>query len=228
MEAVEAKHRLSRCMVFWCKTIVDWVDPELEPDVQQIAKVRRLFIRRSTVICSTSVHWPTYSAGTVRSNVSRTWKITRSYILNVGRMPKTLWTRWTVPWAKRPASGSTYHGPNHSPKSMSGKGCSAIENGSSGCRRSKGSTVPSTKSIPSSSRTIRTNDTTVSAFASNTEIGSTVRYSNYDHFEHDFGRQTFESITYRVRRNVEAVTVQRKPRNYEEFVAHNIETLTIQ
>lgn len=44
--AADAKRRLSRFTVFGCKTVVDWADPEPEPDAEQMAAVRVLFVRQ--------------------------------------------------------------------------------------------------------------------------------------------------------------------------------------
>lgn len=45
--AAEAKQLLARYKMFGCKTVVDWADPESEPNDEVMAEVRILFVRQN-------------------------------------------------------------------------------------------------------------------------------------------------------------------------------------
>lgn len=206
--AAEAKHRLSRCMVFGCKTIVDWADPEPEPDAQQMAAVRILFVRQYGGMLDERTLADIFGK---YGKVERVKNLKNYAFVHFERrsdakdamdaldgvVDEATNVRIDVSWAKPPAEKhirervlrdrerrirlQTLHGFHRSDH----------------------------KADPFQFKD-KTSDTTVSAFASNTEIGSTVPYSNYDHYVYDFGGQTFD-CTCRVHRTVDAVPLQRQP-----------------
>lgn len=208
--AAEAKRRLSRCTVFGCKTIVDWADPEPEVDAQQMATVRILFVRQ---------YGGMLDERTLADVFGRYGKVERvknlknySFVhferrsdardaMNAldGAVDEASGVRVDVSWAKPPAE-----------KRIREQMLRDRERRI----RLQAYATPGTEHdvVPN----IRFNNKTTfvetaSSFTSNTNTSlASVPYSNYDHYEYNFGRKTY-ACTCRDKRSFETDPVQRQP-----------------
>jgi len=206
--AAEAKHRLSRCTVFGCKTIVDWADPEPEPDAQQMAAVRILFVRQyggtldERTLADIFGKYGTVERVKNLKNYAFVHFERRSDAKDAmdaldGVVDEATGVRIDVSWAKPPAEKHVRE------RVLRDRERRIKLQTLQGFHRSEH------KADPSKFKD-KTSDTTVSGFASNTDIGSTVPYSNYDHYVYDFGGQTCDCMC-RVQQTVDAIPLQRQP-----------------
>ncbi|CAI6343192.1 unnamed protein product [Macrosiphum euphorbiae] len=211
--AAEAKRRLFRCTVFGCKTIVDWADPEPEVDAQQMATVRILFVRQ---------YGGTLDERTLAEVFGRYGKVERvknlknySFVhferrsdardaMNAldGAVDEASGVRVDVSWAKPPAEKRIRE---------------QVLRDRERRIRLQAYAMPRTEHnfVPN----VRFNNKTTflantSSFTSNTNTSissiSTVPYSNYDHYEYNFGRKTY-ACTCQDKRSFETDPLQRQP-----------------
>jgi len=210
--AAEAKRRLSRCTVFGCKTIVDWADPEPEVDAQQMATVRILFVRQ---------YGGTLDERTLADVFGRYGKVERvknlknySFIhferrsdaqnaMNAldGAVDEASGVRVDVSWAKPPAE-------KHIREQVLRDRERRI--------RLQAYTTPGTEHdvVPNVRFDNKTTfEATSSTYTSKTNTTlapvSSVPYSNYDHYEYNFGRTTY-ACTCREKRSFEKDPLQRQ------------------
>ncbi|XP_060871592.1 uncharacterized protein LOC132945827 [Metopolophium dirhodum] len=211
--AAEAKRRLSRCTVFGCKTIVDWADPEPEVDAQQMATVRILFVRQ---------YGGTLDERTLADVFGRYGKVERvknlknySFIhferrsdardaMNAldGAVDEASGVRVDVSWAKPPAEKRIREQVLRDRERR-------IRLQAYATPRTEHDVVPN---IRFNNKT--TFVATTSSFTSNTNTSLAsvplVPYSNYDHYEYNFGRKTY-ACTCRDNRSFETDPLQRQP-----------------
>lgn len=209
--AAEAKRRLSGCTVFGCKTIVDWADPEPEVDAQQMATVRILFVRQ---------YGGTLDERTLADVFGRYGKVERVKNLKNysfihferrsdarnamdaldGAVDEASGVRVDVSWAKPPAE-------KHIREQVLRNRERRIRMQAYTTPRTERDVVPN---IRFDNKT--TFEATASTFTSNTNTTlapvSSVPYSNYDHYEYNFGRTTY-ACTCRDKQSFEKDPLQR-------------------
>ncbi|XP_022162982.1 uncharacterized protein LOC111028585 [Myzus persicae] len=211
--AAEAKRRLSQCTVFGCKTIVDWADPEPEVDAQQMATVRILFVRQ---------YGGTLDERTLADVFGQYGKVERVKNLKNyafvhferrsdaqdamnaldGAVDEASGVRVDVSWAKPPAE-------KHIREQVLRDRERRIRLQAYGTRRTEHEDVPVIRFDNK-----MTFEPTASTSTSNTSTSlapvTAVPYSNYDHYEYNFGQQAY-SCKCRDKRIVETEPLRRQP-----------------
>lgn len=192
--AVEAKRRLSQCTVFGYKTIVDWADPEPEVDAQQMATVRILFVRQ---------YGGTLDERTLADVFGQYGKVERvknlknySFVhfehrsdaqdaMNAldGAVDEASGVRIDVSWAKPPAEKHIREQVLRNRERRIRLQASRAEY----CKVVPDVRFDNKTTFGATTSTYNTSDTNTPFIAS----VSAVPYSNYDHYEYNFGRQTY-------------------------------------
>lgn len=192
--AAEAKRRLSQCTVFGCKTIVDWADPEPEVDAQQMATVRILFVRQ---------YGGTLDERTLAEVFGQYGKVERvknlknySFVhfehrsdaqdaMNAldGAVDESSGVRIDVSWAKPPAEKHIREQVLRNRERRIRLQASCTEH----CKLVPDVRFDNKKTFGATTSAYNTSETNTPFVDS----VSTVPYLNYDHYEYNFGRQTY-------------------------------------